>query len=118
MYQPDQLDVVTLALGSLPLGLYGEKAFVARVGEPTTFEDLKRDGRIGYDRDDRLIRGLRAEGLTATRDDFYTRCDDQVTYWAPVAAGCGFGVTQQALGDPDRRVVRVLKDWPLSALPV
>lgn len=118
MYRPEQLDMITRHLGELGLGLYATPDYLARRGVPETFTDVLDHDFIGYDRDDRLIRGFRDAGLEVTRDSFAIRTDDQVAYWELVCAGAGLGIGQRAVGDRDPRVTRILPDAPLPSLPV
>jgi DNA-binding transcriptional LysR family regulator len=118
MFRPDQLDVVTKHLGDLHLGLYGAVRYLDRAGRPERQEDLFDHCFVGYDRDDRLIRGFRAAGYDISRDFFGTRTDAQTVYWELVRAGCGLGIGQVILGDRDPLVERVMRDLPLPVLPV
>ena len=118
MYRPEQLDMITRHLGELGLGLYATPDYLARNGTPETFTDILNHDFIGYDRDDRLIRGMRDAGLEATRDSFPIRTDDQVAYWELVCSGAGIGIGQRAVAERDTRVTRILPDAPLPSLPV
>jgi DNA-binding transcriptional LysR family regulator len=118
MFRPDQLDVVTKHLGDLPLGLYGAVSYLDRAGRPRTEAELLAHRFVGYDRDDRIIRGFRAMGHDVSRDFFGTRTDAQAVNWELVRAGCGLGIGQVLLGERDPAVERVLPDLPLPVLPV
>jgi DNA-binding transcriptional LysR family regulator len=118
MFRPDQLDVVTKHLGDLPLGLYGAVAYLDRVGRPETPEDILNHRFVGYDRDDRILRGFRDLGFDVSRDFFGTRTDAQAVNWELVRAGCGLGFGQVLVGDRDPSVERVVPDLPLPTLPV
>lgn len=73
---------------------------------------------VGYDRDDRIIRGMAAMGWTVTRDAFATRTDDQAANWQLVRAGCGIGFGQIAVGARDPDLVRLFPDLPIPPLPI
>lgn len=118
MYRPEQLDMITRHLGELDLGLYATPGYLARRGTPATFQDVLDHDFLGYDRDDRIIRGFREAGLEVTRDSFALRTDDQVAYWELVCAGAGIGICQRAVADRDPRVTRILPEAPLPTLPV
>lgn len=118
MYRPEQLDMIARHLGTLALGLYATPGYLGRNGTPAHFTDVLSHDFIGYDRDDRLIRGFRDAGVEVTRDSFAIRTDDQVAYWELVCSGAGIGIGQRAVADRDPRVTRILPDAPVPSLPV
>lgn len=118
MHRPEQLDMITRHLGDLPIGLYATRDYLDRKGTPRTWDDVTDHDILGYDRDDRMIRGLREMGQAVTRDFFALRCDDQVVYWQLVVAGAGIGAGQRAVAARHPDVVQVLTDLPLPRLPV
>lgn len=118
MYRPEQLDMITRHLGDLPMGIYATPAYLARKGAPQSFADILDHDIIGYDRDDRIVKGFRAAGVPVSRTSFVLRCDDQVAYWELTCAGCGLGIGQTIIGDRDARVQRVLPDAPMPSLPI
>ncbi|MCR8548272.1 LysR family transcriptional regulator [Salipiger sp. P9] len=118
MYLPDQLDIVMKHLGDLDMGIYAARSYLDRVGRPETLEALWRRDMVGLDRSDVMIRAMREMGVPATRDWFATRCDDFVTSYQLVRAGCGAGVLQCNLADRDAGLERLFPELPLPALPV
>ncbi|MEZ5750423.1 MAG: LysR family transcriptional regulator [Paracoccaceae bacterium] len=118
MYPPDQLDLVARHVVDLPLGLYAAPSYLNRAGRPTGIDDLMQHDFVGYDRDERIIRMMRAMGQHVTRGFFPLRCDDQTVHWELVRAGCGIGGMQQAIAEHDPLVERILPDLPLPTLPL
>jgi DNA-binding transcriptional LysR family regulator len=118
MYRPTQLDTVTKHLGDLPLGLYASRSFVEAHGMPSSVDDLRDFGMVGYDRDDRIIRAMREMDIRVTRNWFTTTTDDQVAYWEFVLAGCGIGVGQKVVAERSPDVVQVMPELELPSLPV
>lgn len=118
MYRPTQLDMVTRHLGDLPLGLYAAHSYLDRHGTPRDAADLMRHQMVGYDRDERLVRGMRDLGFDVRPDWFTVRTDDQVAYWQFVVAGCGIGVGQTVVADRFPGVRRIMADVTLPVLPV
>jgi DNA-binding transcriptional LysR family regulator len=118
MYRPNQLDVVTKHLGDFTLGVYAARSYLARAGRPERLKDLRGHALVGYDRNEAILRGMRAFGIEATRDWFGLRSDDDPVTWELVRAGCGIGFAQVAVADRDPAVERLLPDLPLPPLPV
>ncbi len=118
MYRPGQLDVVTRHVADLPIGIYAARSYLDRVGRPVTEQNLRDLDWVGYDRNELIIRGMAEAGWTVDRAFFKLRTDDQAAYWQLVRAGGGIGVAQQAMGDPDPLVERIVPDMALPHLPV
>ena len=118
MYRPSQLDVVTRHVADLPMGLYCSEPYLDRVGRPSTEDELLALDWVGFDRNEMIIHGMAEAGWKVSRDFFKLRTDDQAAYWQLVRAGGGVGVMQQAIGEPDPLVERVMPEMPLPALPV
>lgn len=118
MYRSTQLDVITKQIGTVEMGIFAAKKYLAKHGTPERIEDLLNHTIVGYDRDDRIIVGMRDLGWPATRDFFDVRCDDQNTYWELVRAGCGVGFTQQSFANVDPLIQRVLPEVELPTLPI
>lgn len=118
MYRPSQTDVIARSLGEIELGVYAAESYLARCGCPKTPEDLLEHDVIGYDRDESMIRGFRAAGVTVERRFFPIRTDDQVVAWRMVVEGSGIGFMQVAIGDAEPAVRRILPGLPLPTLPI
>ncbi|MGB7319131.1 MAG: LysR family transcriptional regulator [Planktotalea sp.] len=118
MYRSTQLDVITKQIGVAAMGIYAARSYLSQCSVPTSLEDLLDHPIVGYDRDDRIIQGMRALGWPVTRDFFAVRCDDENTYWELVRAGCGIGFTQQSFANSDPMVQRILPEFELPTLPI
>ena len=118
MFRPSQLDVVTRHIGDVPLGLYGAVSYLDRRGRPKGRDDLMTHDFVGYDTNDRIIRGFQEAGWNVDRDFFRTRCDAQAAYWELVRAGCGLGFGPLPIAEPDPTVERVELGIPIPSLPV
>jgi DNA-binding transcriptional LysR family regulator len=103
MYRPAQLDLVTRHVADLPLGLYAARRCLDKVGGPTDVAALMQLDFVGQDRDGLIIRVMHDAGFPVSRSFFGVRCDDPLTYWALVQAGCGVGGAQRIVGDADPR---------------
>lgn len=118
MYRSTQLDVITKQIAVAPLGVYAAKTYLEKHGTPNAIADLLGHSLIGYDRDDRIIHGMRAMGWQVQRDFFDVRCDDQNTYWELVRAGCGIGFTQEFVANKDPSIARLLPEMKFDPLPI
>ena len=118
MYRSTQLDVITKQIAVAPLGVYAAKTYLEKHGTPNAIADLLGHSLIGYDRDDRIIHGMRAMGWQVQRDFFDVRCDDQNTYWELVRAGCGIGFTQEFVANKDPSIARLLPEMRFDPLPI
>lgn len=117
MYRPDQLDVVTKYVGSFALGLFAAKHVAPTIGPINDMDDLLACNLVGYDRDERILRGMRDRGITIDRTDFETRCDDQNIYMELVRAGCGIGFAPVIVAQQTDDLVQVAPELDLPILP-
>lgn len=118
MYRPEQLDVVARRLGVLEIGIFAARSYLERRGWPDSPEALLQHDLIGYDRSELILRGMRAVGFDVTRNAFATRCDNQVTYWELLRAGCGIGFGQRHVGQADPAVEEIDIGIVIPGLPV
>lgn len=118
MYRPTQLDVVTRHIADLSTALYAAKSFLDRHGRPQSLAELLALDFVGFDRSDLILRMMASLGISRHREDFPLRCDDQVTHWNLVRAGCGVGAAQCVIGDADPLVERCAPFVALPSLPV
>jgi DNA-binding transcriptional LysR family regulator len=117
MYRPAQQGLVAQRIGTLALGLFASRGYVARRGHPAAGDTAGHDW-IGYDSNPAMIDGMRKAGMRVDRDSFAFRSDDQVACWRMVQAGCGIGVGPLRTGAADPDLVRVLPDIEIPGLPV
>jgi DNA-binding transcriptional LysR family regulator len=91
MARPTQGSLVARRLHEIALTAAAHRSYLAAAGTPHTPEDLWQHRLLGYDRDDRLLRGAAALGWPLTRANFALRTDDLAAYSQLVAAGAGVG---------------------------
>ncbi len=117
MVRPQQGSLIARKLGDIPIVAAAHRDYLARAGTPRDGQELLRHRLIGYERDDLLIRGFAAVGVTVTRDAFALRTDDQVAYGRLIAEGAGIGfVAAYNLGHWPG-VVAVLPQLAIPPLP-
>jgi DNA-binding transcriptional LysR family regulator len=118
MYRSTQLDIVTRHLGDLRLGVFAARSYLDRRGTPLSAQDLLDHDLIGYDRNDLILRHMRALGWPATREVFAIRCDSQTAYMALIRAGCGIGFAQAGLMQDASDMIELDLGLELPHLPV
>jgi DNA-binding transcriptional LysR family regulator len=107
MFDPTQNALIARKLGDTPLGLYGTRDYLDRMGRPERMEDLLRHDVLGFDRSEDIIKGYAQYGFTVTRHQFPVRCDDQVVGWQLMNAGAGLGFAQVRLAGAHPHLERV-----------
>ena len=117
MYRPKQLDLIARHIGDISLGAFAAKSYLASHGVPTV-QTLNQHSFVGYDAQTDIIDGFAQAGITIDRHFFGVRCDDQVTYWQLVRAGCGIGFAQNVVGQGEPLVDPVDLGFPIPPLPV
>ena len=110
MTQPLQEALVARRIGAIELGLYAHRDYLARIGAPTTIEDVLRAGLIGLEHDNAMLRAMRVKGAGLTPSDFAFRTDSDLAHLAAIRAGVGIGVCQAPLAARDPSLVRLLAD--------
>src|SRR5690606_18524873 len=98
MMRPTQNTVVAKKVGELKLGFHATPDYLARHGEPTTFDDLEGHTLIGYDRHMPEVAADVSIGRPITRDLFAVRSDNDLAQLASLRAGFGIGVCQTQIG--------------------
>ena len=99
-------------------GAFASKKYLEKRGTPRSIADLKDHDLIGEAYGINTFKtNLQAVGLSLTNDSFRFRCDDYLTAWSLLVAGCGISLTLVDKGDAELRVERILADYQTS-LPV
>jgi DNA-binding transcriptional LysR family regulator len=109
MARPTQSALLAKKLGTVPVGLYAHRRYIARHGHPTSLEDLAaHHAIIGFDADAASIRTFRQTGLPITRDLFAFRSDSDHAQLAALRSGFGIGGCQKRIAARDPDLVAVL----------
>ncbi|MDQ7071907.1 MAG: LysR family transcriptional regulator [Rhodobacterales bacterium] len=118
MYRSEQLDIITRKIGDLEIGVFAAKSYLDHNGRPKTAMEMLDYDLIGFDRVERIIRGMRDLGIDANRDMFQTRTHGQAVYWELIRAGCGIGMALALIGDIDPTVERLHLGIAIDPMPV
>jgi DNA-binding transcriptional LysR family regulator len=116
--RPTQSGLVARRIGVSRIGLFAQRDYLARFGEPRSLADLKSHCVIGFDRDNRSFRGAGDFAQSLTRDDFGFRCDNDLAQLAALRAGVGIGGCQENIARRTPDLVPVLPNAIQIALEV
>ena len=118
MVRPDQATLIAKKIGTVKVGTYASRDYLARRGTPKQPMDLIGHDMIGYDKGEDIIRGFRAFGQSISREAFAFRTDDLIVQWEAVRAGLGIGFYANYLARADPDVLRILPAMALPELPM
>lgn len=110
MARPTQEALVARHAGTVRVGLFAHRRYLAAHGTPQTPEEALGHALIGIDRDEARLAGLAIGGRHLSREDFSLRCDSDVAQLMAVKAGLGIGACHLALAADDPDLVPVLPD--------
>ncbi len=118
MVQPDQGTLIAKKLGSVSVGVYAHKSYLARFGTPQAPNDLLKHTLIGYDTDDVMIRGFANYGQSLGKEAFAIRSDDLIVQWQALCAACGIGFVADYMGRSQTDLVKILPMLKIPPLPM
>ncbi len=108
MARPSQEALAARRIGSVGLGLYAHRGYLAAVPAPASIAALTRDhALIGFDRETPFLRALIAR-LPIGREQLAFRSDSDLAQLAAIRAGFGVGFIQHAIARRDPDLVAVL----------
>lgn len=108
MARPSQKALIARRLGTVPVGLFAHKSYLARRGTPRSLDELARHSIIGFDADAGSARSVRQAGLPVTRELFSFRSDSDHAQLAAMRSGFGIGGCQTRIASRDPNLVAVL----------
>lgn len=119
MVRPEQGTLVAKKIGSVGVGAYAHRSYLARSSPLRQPADLLQHALIGNDTDPSILRGFQALGYPITREAFMLRTDDFIVQWQAVRAGLGIGFLADYMARTDPDVLPVLADaLQIPALPM
>ena len=118
-YRPTQPDLFARKVKDGAAHLYGSRAYLDQLGNPTTPEELSRADFIGFDRDDTLLQALNAAmGLSLTQSSFTVITENQLLQWELAKRGLGIAIMTEEVGDAEPLVRRALPGLTPFPVPV
>ncbi len=113
-----QPDLITKKIRDDEAYFYAANSYLAKIGDPQTFSDLKNADFLGFASTDVLIDGLNALGFHVEKKNFPVICDSHVVQWQLVKQGVGIGVITNNIGDAEPLVRRVLPAMDPIVVPL
>jgi DNA-binding transcriptional LysR family regulator len=108
MARPRQEALLARRIGTVGIGLYAHRRYLAAQGTPRRLDELLRHQLIGFDRDATSWNSVGGPAPEITRESFAFRCDSDLAQLAALRAGLGIGGCQHAIARRDRHLVPVL----------
>lgn len=118
MFRPSQTELIARKVGSVKIGMYASREYIARNGAPASVSEIRSHVLISDDLSNDILEGYRTAGVDITRNDFSFRCDSRIVQWKMVLAGFGIGFIQTDVGDKDPNVVKLFPNRALAELPI
>jgi len=119
MVRPEQGSLVAKKIGTVALGAFAHKQYLARKGALRKPTDLLQHDLIGSDADTSILQGFAAMGYPVVREAFSFRSDDFIVQWQAVRAGLGIGFVAEYMARSDPDVLPVLQNvLKFPALPM
>ncbi len=106
MVRPTQGALIARRLGTVPIGLYAHRRYLARHGTPPSLEALAAHTLLGLDRNDALVRCLAVTAIKPER--FAFRCNNDIALHTALRAGYGIGGCQAGIAARAGDLVPVL----------
>lgn len=117
-FRPTQPDLVAKKIADDYGHFYAAPAYLERIGNPQTAQDLSGADFISFDVGDMMIEAFNRMGLALTRDNFPLTTASHYVHWELVKHGVAIGVVPDWIGDAEPAVRRVLPDFAPMPIPV
>jgi DNA-binding transcriptional LysR family regulator len=108
MARPRQEALVARRIGTVGIGLYAHRRYVAAYGTPRGIDELLQHQIIGFDRDTTSWNSVGGPAPSITRESFAFRCDSDLAQLAALRAGLGIGGCQHGIARRERQLMPVL----------
>ncbi|WP_431303487.1 LysR family transcriptional regulator [Sediminicoccus sp. BL-A-41-H5] len=116
--RPAQQELIAQRLGTVEVGLFAARGYVARHGMPRDVRTLAGHRLIGPDKDPRGRQLAERWGLPMESLSFALRTDSLTAQEAAVRAGFGIGVMSVAEAEPGGELLRVFPETATAAFPI
>ncbi len=113
-----QSDVITKKIRDDEGYFYAAHSYLAKLGNPQSFADLKDADFLAFADNEPMINVLNAMGLHLAKRNFPIICDNHLVQWQLVKQGVGIGGITKDIGDAEPLVSRILHDMPPIIVPM
>ena len=110
-FQPKQPDLIMKQVPDSVGNFYASKEFIKRHGPFETLDDMCKADFISVGDLSGYIEGLKAYGVSLTKENFRVMTESHFVHWNMVKQGMGVGIMPHYIGDKDKSVERVLKSF-------
>ena len=117
-FRPTEPDLIAKKVGDADAVLYATPGYIARIGNPTTPEELRHAHFVNLDHSGMMMKGLNGLGLSLTEENFPLLTESYLVMWELVRQGAAIGILDAYIGDSDPNVKRVLPDLEPLIFPI
>ncbi len=117
-FRPSEPDLYAKKVNDMHAQLYATPAYLEKVGNPKTLQQLSGADFISLDKTNVVMHGLNANGMSLTEKNFPVMTQSYLVMWELVKQSVGIGVLDAAIGDKEPSVQRVLPDFNSIKFPV
>jgi len=109
-YRTEEPELIARNVGVMQARLYASSAYLDRLGRPETAEDYQAAQFLCFEHEsiDAFISMYKSIGLQLDRSHFGLLVANELVAWEMVKAGLAIGVIEEAIGDNEPTVERVL----------
>lgn len=117
-FRPTEPDLIAKKIKDAFGYLYATPAYIEKIGNPKLPYDLRDADFINLDRGGLLMKHFNAMGFSLTEKNFPILSLDHLVAWEMTKNGLGIGIIDQAIGDVEPLVERVLPDMVPIEFPI
>ena len=117
-FRPTEPDLIAKKVGDADAVLYATPGYIARIGNPTTPEELRHAHFVNLDHGGMMMKVLNGLGLSLTEENFPLLTESYLVMWELVRQGAAIGILDAYIGDSDPNVKRVLPDLEPLIFPI
>jgi DNA-binding transcriptional LysR family regulator len=107
-FASSQPDLITRKIRDDEGFFYAAHSYLAKLGNPQSFTDLKNADFLAFANNDPMMSVLNAMGLHLAKRNFPIICDNHLVQWQLVKQGVGIGGITSDIGDAEPLVRRIL----------